>query len=85
MGQKIAESTPRFLKGDELLAAMQRAGRDALRLHKKNGVPAVVWDYETQSVVRIAPEDIPDFPEDGEAAPSMPAAGPGQTKAAAQG
>ena len=51
---------------EEILAAMNRGVRVALRHHKEAGVPAVVWDDETSKIVAVPPDQIPDFPEEDE-------------------
>lgn len=51
---------------EEIEAAMRKGVRAALRRHKEAGVPAIVWDWKTQEIVSVPPEEIPDFPEDEE-------------------
>lgn len=41
---------------------MQRAGREAIRRHKRGGVPLVVW--QDGRVVHIPPEELPDLPDE---------------------
>ena len=50
----------------EINEAMTRGAFDALREHKRAGVPAVTWDYETGRVVLVPPEEIV-VPEEVEA------------------
>jgi len=49
-----------FPSDDELLAAFERAGRDAVIRHKKLGFPVYFW--RDGKVVEVPPEEIP---EDG--------------------
>lgn len=46
-----------FSEGTEVDAALKRAVREALLLHKKLGYPIVVW--QDGKVVEIPPEEIP--------------------------
>ena len=43
---------------EEIREAMGVAIYAALREHKKAGVPAVTWDYETNRVVLVPPDEI---------------------------
>jgi hypothetical protein len=49
---------------DELVEAMNRGVRRALREHKRAGNPIVVWDRDTDTIVTLRPEEIPDCPEE---------------------
>lgn len=51
-----------FREGTEIDLAMQRAGREAIRRHKRGGVPLVVW--QDGRVVHIPPEELPDLPDE---------------------
>jgi hypothetical protein len=53
----------RTISDDELVAVMRRGVVAALRRHKRAGVPAIVWDWETHQIVSVPPEQIPDFPD----------------------
>lgn len=54
--------------GRELDLAMERAGRAAIRRHKRGGVPLVIW--KDGEVVHVPPEELPDLPD--EPAPALP-------------
>jgi hypothetical protein len=54
--------------GKEIDEALQRAGRDAIRRHKRGGVPLVTW--KDGEVVHVPPEELPDLPD--EPAPTLP-------------
>ena len=49
-------------KGTETLAALERAQRDAIRRHKRGGVPLVIW--KDGRVVHVPPEELPDLPDE---------------------
>lgn len=48
--------------GREIDAALERAGRDAIRRHKRGGVPLVIW--KDGQVVHVPPEELPDLPDE---------------------
>lgn len=54
--------------GREIDAALARAGRDAIRRHKRGGVPLVIC--KDGQVVHVPPEELPDLPD--EPAPPLP-------------
>lgn len=45
--------------GRDIDAALERAGRDAIRRHKRGGVPLVIW--KDGRVVHVPPEELPDL------------------------
>ena len=53
-----AEIDLQTASGDELVRAMNRGVRDALLAHKRAGLPIVTWDYATEQVVIVPPEQI---------------------------
>jgi hypothetical protein len=57
------ELDPRTASSRDLERAMRRGGLKALRLHKRAGNPVVVWDRETDRIVLLPPDEIPDEPE----------------------
>lgn len=54
----------RTASSPQVLRAIRRGVKDALRLHKRAGNPVVVWDRATGKTVLIPPEEIPDDPEE---------------------
>lgn len=57
-GLDLRTATP-----EEVGAAFRLGVIAALRLHKKAGVPAIVWDRKNDRIIAVPPEEIPDFPE----------------------
>ncbi len=51
---------------EEIEAAMKKGVRATLRNHKQAGMPAIVFDYETNEIITLPPDQIPDFPDDDE-------------------
>lgn len=51
-----------FKEGVEIDRALERAQRDAIRQHKRAGVPLVIW--KDGRVVHVPPEELPDLPEE---------------------
>jgi hypothetical protein len=43
---------------EEVAEAMEKAIYEALRHHKRSGVPVAVWDWENDRVVIVPPEEI---------------------------
>lgn len=56
-----------FQEGTEVDEALRRAGREAIRRHKRGGVPLVVW--KDGRVVHVPPEELPDLPDEPPPAP----------------
>jgi hypothetical protein len=62
----------RTATSEQIGAAIRRGIIAALRRHKQAGVPAVVWNRENNRIVRVPPEEIPDFPEPSPGADTRP-------------
>jgi hypothetical protein len=54
----------RTATNDEIVEAMNRGVRKALREHKLAGNPIVVWDRDTNTILTVPPEEIPEYPEE---------------------
>jgi hypothetical protein len=61
-----------FARGTPIDEAVNEAARDAVRLHRKSGLPMASW--EDGKVVWVSPFDV-DLPEDHVVATSPPASG----------
>jgi hypothetical protein len=51
-----------FKEGVEIDRALERAQREAIRRHRRAGVPLVIW--KDGRVVHVAPEELPDLPDE---------------------
>ena len=49
------------LDGDAMIAAMTLGVAEALRAHRSQGVPVITWDENTQQVLIIPANQIPDW------------------------
>ncbi len=59
---------------EEVAEVMEQAIADALRAHKRAGVPIAVWDWEHNHVVVVPPDqiEVPDHgPSDRNGAPEQ--------------
>jgi hypothetical protein len=56
-----AEDPRRLSETERIVAAVQKASAEAIRMHKRLGVPIVIW--RDGKVVIVPPEEIQEFPD----------------------